>query len=409
MIGSSPIAWLAITGSDYVAVTPGTFVAAWARNRNTTLDEGDTMKKNVAGQAIGAQMCSATDGSAFTGAVTVYVCGDAGAQAIGSVGAGACTHEGNGYHTYAPAQAETNYNLIGFTFIGSGAIPSTVQVATSFPQTVDLSTGITAGTITTVTTTTNLTNLPTIPANWLTAAGTASDFGAEMATAIWTDTTAGDFTVAASIGKSVMNGVALGTGLTINGYTGNTVQTGDSFARIGVAGAGLTNIDLPNQTMDIVGNITGNLSGSVGSVTGAVGSVTGAVGSVTGAVGSVTGNVGGNVVGSVASVTAVVSADITKIGTDTTALTAFKRAVMGNVIGTVGAASTTTSIVTSSLTPAAAVIDQFKGRIVIFDKDTATANLRGQGTDITASTALGVLTVTALTTAPASGDTFVIS
>ena len=37
---------------------------------------------------------------------------------------------------------------------------------------------------------------------------------------------------------------------------------------IGAAGAGLTNINLPNQTMDIIGNITGNLSGSVGSVTG---------------------------------------------------------------------------------------------------------------------------------------------
>jgi len=58
-------------------------------------------------------------------------------------------------------------------------------------------------------------------------------------------------------------------------------------AEIGVAGAGLTEaggtgdhltaINLPNQTMDIVGNITGNLSGSVGSVTGAVGSVTAAV------------------------------------------------------------------------------------------------------------------------------------
>jgi hypothetical protein len=53
-------------------------------------------------------------------------------------------------------------------------------------------------------------------------------------------------------------------------------------AEIGAAGAGLTAINLPNQTMDITGNITGNLSGSVGSVTGAVGSVTGAVGSVTG-------------------------------------------------------------------------------------------------------------------------------
>lgn len=39
-------------------------------------------------------------------------------------------------------------------------------------------------------------------------------------------------------------------------------------AEIGAAGAGLTNINLPNQIMDIVGNITGNLSGSVGSVTG---------------------------------------------------------------------------------------------------------------------------------------------
>jgi hypothetical protein len=72
---------------------------------------------------------------------------------------------------------------------------------------------------------------------------------------------------------------------------GGTAQTGDTYAlangatgfsaidtvvdailldtaEIGTAGAGLTNINLPNQSMDIVGNITGNLSGSVGSVTG---------------------------------------------------------------------------------------------------------------------------------------------
>jgi hypothetical protein len=127
---------------------------------------------------------------------------------------------------------------------------------------------------------------------------------------------------------------------TVTTYTGNTPQTGDAFARlgapagasvsadiadvegkvddletrigtpsdlgsgatvaanlvdiesqtddIGVAGAGLTNINLPDQTMNITGDITGNLSGSVGSVTGAVGSVTGNVGgNVTGSVGSV--------------------------------------------------------------------------------------------------------------------------
>ena len=95
------------------------------------------MKKNVSGQAVGAQLITASDGSAFTGAVTVSVTGDAGTQATGSVGSGACTHEGNGYHTYAPAQAETNYDLVAYTFTGSGAIPTTVQIYTTFPQTGD--------------------------------------------------------------------------------------------------------------------------------------------------------------------------------------------------------------------------------------------------------------------------------
>jgi hypothetical protein len=95
------------------------------------------VKKNVASQVIGCQLVSATDGSAFTGSVTVYVTGDAGTQAAGSVGSGACTHEGNGFHTYAPAQAETNYDHVAFTFIGTGAVPATVQIFTSFPQTGD--------------------------------------------------------------------------------------------------------------------------------------------------------------------------------------------------------------------------------------------------------------------------------
>ena len=88
------------------------------------------MLKNTAGQRIGAQLTSAADGSAFTGTVTVYVTIDAGTQTIGSVGSGVCVHEGNGYHTYAPSQAETNGDLIAFTFVGSGAITSTVQVYT---------------------------------------------------------------------------------------------------------------------------------------------------------------------------------------------------------------------------------------------------------------------------------------
>jgi hypothetical protein len=81
-------------------------------------------------------------------------------------------------------------------------------------------------------------------------------------------------------------------------------------AEIGAAGAGLTAINLPNQTMDIVGNITGNLSGSVGSVSGAVGSVTG--------------NVGGSING----LTAVALKDFF----DTDSTTTYASAVAGSVV-----------------------------------------------------------------------------
>lgn len=144
---------------------------------------------------------------------------------------------------------------------------------------------------------------------------------------------------------------------TLTTYTGNTPQTGDSYARIGATGSGLTSLapsatalstatwtgtlatnlgtlashdpgaTLASQTNITAGTITTvtNLTNAptsgdftavmktsigtavaasaVASVTGNVGgNVTGSVGSVVGAVGSVTGNVGGNVTGSVGSV-----------------------------------------------------------------------------------------------------------
>jgi hypothetical protein len=102
------------------------------------------MKKNVASQKVGCQMITAADGTDFTGSVTVEVTIDAGSQATGTVGSGAATHEGTGYHTYAPSQAETNGDLVAFTFHGTGAITSTVQIYTAFPQTVDNATNIAA-------------------------------------------------------------------------------------------------------------------------------------------------------------------------------------------------------------------------------------------------------------------------
>jgi len=169
-------------------------------------------------------------------------------------------------------------------------------------------------------------------------------------------------------------------------------------AEIGAAGAGLTAINLPNQSMDITGNITGNLSGSVGSVTGlTAATVHSDLDDIQARLPAAL-TAGGNMKSDVLAVDGVVDA-----------ADRLQKVAQGNVFCTVGAASTTTSIVTSAMDPAAAVADQFKGRIATFKNDTTTTNLRGQSTDITASTDVGVLSCTALSDAPVSGDVFTIS
>lgn len=126
------------------------------------------MKKNVASQVVGVQMVSASDGSAFSGAVSVFVTGDGGVQGAGAGTAPA--HEGNGCHTYTPTQAETNYNHIAFTFTGTGAVPATVQVYTTFPQTGDGYAEVTNGTY-------GLSAIETLVDDLETRIGTPSNFG----------------------------------------------------------------------------------------------------------------------------------------------------------------------------------------------------------------------------------------
>jgi len=125
----------------------------------------------------------------------------------------------------------------------------------------------------------------------------AADASAEIADAVWDEDATGHQsggTFGQAIGdpgadtttiyQSVVTDAA-GTNVAadIIAVKAQTAAIETDTAEIGAAGAGLTNINLPNQTMDITGNITGNLSGSVGSVTGAVGSV---AGNVDGSVGS---------------------------------------------------------------------------------------------------------------------------
>lgn len=107
---------------------------------------------------------------------------------------------------------------------------------------------------------------------------------------------------------------------------------------------------------------------------------------------------------------ASLAADVAAVKGDTAASRAYAdHTVVRGTAGT-GTTPSTTQFTPSALSPAGVAADQFKGRILVFDNDTTTTALRGQATDITASSAAGLplLTFTALTTAPSSGDTFSI-
>ncbi len=107
----------------------------------------------------------------------------------------------------------------------------------------------------------------------------------------------------------------------------------------------------------------------------------------------------------------VIAADVTKLNSDATAAANIAKTTRAIVRCTASGTPSSTSIPTSACTPAGAAADQFKGRIITFDADTITTALKGQSTDITASTnsSTPTFTVTALTTNPVSGDTFSIT
>lgn len=81
--------------------------------------------------------------------------------------------------------------------------------------------------------------------------------------------------------------------------------------------------------------------------------------------------------------------------------------------GTVTTGASTTSVPTSAfqmngVAATGVIADQFKGGVIFFDPDTATAGLRGCKKAISANTASNtpVLTVDTLPATPSSGDTF---
>lgn len=273
------------------------------------------MQKNVAGQKIGAQMIDATTGAAFASTVTVYVTGDAGTQAIGSVGSGICTNEGNGYYTYAPAQAETNYDLIAFTFTGTGAIPATIQCFTSSDANLKtilgtaVSSPATAGILDV-----NVKNVNNVSASSVTAVNAnigvtqpvnfTGTGGSALVKSDMVDVAGAAVSAStAQLGVNVVNwkGSAAAT-VDSAGYPVVTIKDGTGQGEIALTSGAIDTVTTTTTATNLTNAPTnGDLTATMKT------SVTTAATAATPVATSVSGNVGGNVVGSVGSVSSAVT------------------------------------------------------------------------------------------------------
>lgn len=203
--------------------------------------------------------------------------------------------------------------------------------------------GLSATTVATVTTTTTATNLTNAP--------TSGDLTATMKASVNTEIDAAlaeihlDHLIASADPGSIVADSSFLAKLTSKSATpafSSYNNTTDSLEALrdntGTAGAGLTAIDLPDQTMTITGNLVGNVTGSVNEV----------IGNVGGSVASVLGNISGNLSGSVGSLAAGAQNDVTNA--TTSALTSYQptmnaevRAGLVVAQGTIGATGNTTT------------------------------------------------------------------
>lgn len=153
----------------------------------------------------------------------------------------------------------------------------------------------------------------------------------------------------------------------VNTLTGQTVQTGDSFARLGAPAGASVSADI--ATVDTVAD------------------------AIQAKTDSLTFTVAGNV-----------DSNVQTIGDSATAGTNFKAAMDSVVPGTAITGTLTTTQMTTDLTET--TDNHYFGRLITFK----TGNLAGQQTDCTAyNGTTKVLSYTELTEAPANTDTFVIT
>lgn len=410
------------------------------------------MKKNVSSQFIGAQMTYSASGTPIvaSGAVLTYVRADALPMQLGAVNSGICIPNSYGLHHYIPAQSETNYDWLAFTFVASGGLNVTNQLYTDFPQSGDAfsaamsaQTGINslyarvgenaanaplAGYVNSTAAQVNsntsaIGSLSTkVGSGFIDVRSIGIQVDSLYAQAVLLSTAAAlsslDTRVSSlvtQVGSGFIDvrsiGVQIGSLFTLGGSLSTrvgslftlagSISTQAGSLQIGVDAIGLKTVNLPPDPAD-----ASDIAGAFGVVNAAVSSLDTRVSSVAAQVNSTFTQAGSlsTAVGSLA-----FGVNVHRINSDANAAGNLRRGALGTTLFTAGGGSTTTLLSLSALSPAAGVADQFKGRIVTFDRDTTTANLRGQATDILSNSALGLLGVTALTDAPVSGDTGTIT
>lgn len=239
--------WIAVATTTRIAAKTASSIASalsWTVtleviNQSNTVDDGIPESSNLA--QINSQTVTAA------GAVTV----------LASVGTAATSTAQTGDSFARIGAAGVSLTNLGDTRIANLDAAVTTRMATytqpsgflaaTFPSgTVANTTNITAGTITT---TTNLTNAPTagdLTATMKTSVTTAASAATPVATVSGdlSATMKTSVTTAASAATPVasLSGDFTATMKTSLGTAVGTAQTGDSFARLGVAGVGLTNL-----------------------------------------------------------------------------------------------------------------------------------------------------------------------
>lgn len=310
-------------------------------------------RKNTAGQFICVQLILTATGAPATGlAPAARSCIDG----TFAAGGGTYTEDGTtGSYKYAMSQGDTNGNDISIITSATGAIPVCVNFVTTAANPTD-------------TVRFGLTALPNAAAN---AAGglPISSAGAldldEMnadVELIQTSTSSLTYTVANQVDVNVLDWKSATA----------PAMTGDAFARLGApVGASISAdiAEIEGET-DAIQTSTAGLTFTVANQ---------------------------------------VDCNPLSINGSSVAAATLAENLEDCPRGVCSGGTTTTAICSSIANPASLTdAGQLIGRTIIFDADTATANLQSQASNITASTtgATPTITFTALTHAPANTDTF---